>query len=48
VPTWSAHYIPDRNFRNAVASYLAAERAAIAEDIAMLDELTPFKRLDGR
>lgn len=48
VPTWSAHYIPDRNFRNAVANYLAAERAAVAEDIAMLDELTPFKRLDGR
>ncbi len=47
VPTWSAHFIPDANFRRAVADYLAAERAAVAQNIAMLGELTPFKRHDG-
>jgi predicted N-acyltransferase len=48
VPTWSAHYIPDPNFRRAVADYLAAERAAVAQNIEALGELTPFKRHDGR
>jgi predicted N-acyltransferase len=48
VPTWSAHFIPDPNFRRAVADYLAAERAAIAQNIEQLGELTPFKRHDGR
>jgi len=43
-PTWSAHYLPDPGFREAVAAYLEAERRAIAADIAMLDEMTPFKR----
>ena len=27
VPTWSAHYIPDRGFRRAIADFLARERA---------------------
>jgi predicted N-acyltransferase len=44
VPTFSAHYIPDPNFRRAVADYLAAERHAIAENIEVLAEMTPFKR----
>lgn len=43
-PTWSAHYLPDKRFRRAVADYLEAERAAIAEDIAVLDEMAPFKK----
>jgi predicted N-acyltransferase len=47
VPTWSAHFIPDPNFRRAVADYLAAERAAIAQNIEALGELTPFRRHDG-
>ncbi|GGE84470.1 GNAT family N-acetyltransferase [Sphingomonas prati] len=42
--TWSAHYIPDPAFRRAVADYLEAERAAVAEDIEELDEMTPFKK----
>ena len=42
--TWSAHHIPDPGFRRAVAQYLEAERAAVAEDIEALDEMTPFKR----
>ena len=42
--TWSAHHIPDPGFRRAVAAYLEAERAAVADDIEALDEMTPFKR----
>jgi predicted N-acyltransferase len=44
-PTWSAHYLPDPRFREAVAAYLEAERQAVAEDIAVLDEMTPFKKI---
>jgi predicted N-acyltransferase len=47
VPTWSAHFIPDPNFRRAVADYLVSERAAIAQNIKALAELTPFRRHDG-
>lgn len=44
MPTWSAHYLPDPRFREAVAAYLEAERQAVAEDIAVLDEMTPFRK----
>ena len=44
VPTWSAHHIAHPGFRRAVADFLAAERAAVAREIAALDELTPFKK----
>jgi uncharacterized protein len=44
VATWSAHYIPHAGFRRAVADYLEAERQAIAADIEMLGEMTPFKK----
>ena len=44
VPTWSAHFIPDRGFRRAVAEFLERERAAVAEDQAALAELAPFRR----
>jgi hypothetical protein len=44
VPTWSAHYIPDRNFRAAVADFLEAERRAVAEEIGALAEMTPFRK----
>jgi predicted N-acyltransferase len=43
-PTWSAHYLPDPRFHDAVAAYLGAERRAIAEDIAFLGEMTPFRK----
>jgi predicted N-acyltransferase len=46
VPTWSAHFIPDPNFRRAVADYLEAERRAVAHHIAELDEMAPFKKRD--
>jgi uncharacterized protein len=44
VPTWSAHFIPDPRFRRAVSDFLAQERAAVAEQIAELDEMTPFRK----
>ena len=44
VPTWSAHYIADPNFRRAVADYLEQERLAIAQHIAELDEMAPFRK----
>jgi len=44
VPTWSAHYIPDRNFRRAIADFLARERESVEADHEYLGELTPFRR----
>ncbi|SDA26085.1 GNAT family N-acetyltransferase [Sphingomonas sp. NFR15] len=44
VPTWSAHYIPDPNFRRAVADFLVRERAAVESDQESLAELTPFRK----
>lgn len=44
VPTWSAHFIPDENFREAVADFLAAERRAVADEIDALAEMTPFRK----
>ena len=44
VPTWSAHYIADPSFRDAVGRFLAAERRAVAREISQLAEFTPFRR----
>lgn len=44
VTTWSAHYLPDPNFRRAVADYLERERAAVAHEQEFLEGLTPFRR----
>jgi len=44
VPTFSAHYLRDNRLRDAVADYLAAERRAVAREIAALDEMTPFRK----
>ncbi|HEX7848837.1 MAG TPA: peptidogalycan biosysnthesis protein, partial [Sphingomonas sp.] len=44
VPTWSAHYIPDRNFRRAIADFLARERAGVESDQQYLAQMTPFRR----
>lgn len=46
VPTWSAHYIVDPGFRNAIADYLDRERRAVAADIEFLAEMGPFKKTD--
>ncbi|MFC3579744.1 GNAT family N-acetyltransferase [Sphingomonas hylomeconis] len=44
VTTWSAHYIPDPNFRRAIADFLERERESVASDQDYLAELTPFKK----
>ena len=44
VPTWSAHHFADPRLRDAVAAFLEAERAAVAHEIAALDEEAPFRR----
>jgi predicted N-acyltransferase len=44
VPTHSAHYIADPNFRRAVAEFLAAERRAVDREIAVLAEMSPFRK----
>jgi predicted N-acyltransferase/glycerophosphoryl diester phosphodiesterase len=44
VATFSAHYLRDRRLREAVAGFLAAERRAVAREIAALDEMTPFRK----
>jgi len=44
VPTYSAHYIADPGFREAIADFLRRERAAVTHEIGALAELGPFKR----
>ena len=42
--TWSAHFIPDKGFRRAIADFLMRESEAVAENRDYLAELTPFRR----
>ncbi len=44
VPTWSAHYIANRGFREAVADFLMRETAAVEREQVFLGELGPFRR----
>ncbi|MFT3690678.1 GNAT family N-acetyltransferase [Paenirhodobacter sp.] len=44
VVTHSLHWIPNPSFRRAVSSYLEEERRAVAEEVAALEELGPFRR----
>jgi predicted N-acyltransferase len=44
IHTYSAHWIADPGFRRAVEHYLSQERAAVDEEIAVLDSYSPFKR----
>ena len=44
VPTFSAHFIPDPDFRAAVGDFLAAERRAVAREIGALAGMTPFRK----
>jgi predicted N-acyltransferase len=44
VTTFSAHYIPDPNFRRAIADFLVRERAGVEAEAAYLAELAPFRR----
>lgn len=43
VPTWSAHWIADPNFRSAVADFLERERDGVANDKLYLAERMPFR-----
>jgi hypothetical protein len=47
VETYSAHWIADRGFRNAVADFLARERAAICEEREILESFAPFRKNGG-
>ena len=42
--TYSAHYIADPALRRAVADYLKRERLAVAREIALLTEESPYRR----
>ena len=44
VTTWSAHWIADPGFRDAVAEFLEREREGIQVDQMYLGERTPFKK----
>jgi predicted N-acyltransferase len=44
VPTFSAHFLPDPNFRRAVADFLERERDAVAHEREALAEMTPFRK----
>jgi len=46
VPTFSAHWIGDANFRKAVASFLARETQMVEREIVELASYTPFKEAD--
>jgi uncharacterized protein len=44
VPTWSAHFIPDPNFRSAISDFLTRERRAVERHIEFLGTMAPFKK----
>ncbi|WBY16822.1 GNAT family N-acetyltransferase [Erythrobacteraceae bacterium WH01K] len=46
VETWSAHWIADPGFREAVADFLTREREGVAADRNYLDRRTPFRKGD--
>jgi len=46
VRTWSAHWIADPGFREAVADFLEREREGVAEESLWLGTRTPFRK-DG-
>ena len=47
VETYSAHWIRDAGFRDAVEHFLERERPAIRHEIAALAEHSPFRKADG-
>ncbi len=44
VRTWSAHWIADPGFREAIADYLERERRGVESDRNYLDTRTPFRK----
>ena len=47
MPTYSAHWIADTGFAEAVERYLGEERDAVGDEIQNLARLSPFRRNDG-
>lgn len=45
-PTYSAHWIPDPDFRRAVADFLEREREVVDAEMRLLAEESPFRRED--
>ena len=43
-PTYSAHFIADEGFRDAVDDFLMREREAVAQEIEFLNEMGPFRK----
>ncbi len=46
-PTYSAHWIADPSFRDAIDRYLTAERDAVEEDMAALEAMAPYRKGDA-
>ena len=46
VPTYSAHWIADPGLRRAIADYLKRERLAVAQEIALLGEESPYRQTE--
>lgn len=46
-PTYSAHYIPNPHFRDAVHDYLEEERRYVDSDIEVLSAHTPFRHTNN-
>lgn len=44
VPTWSAHWISNESFRDAIARYLESEREETGLEIEALKDFTPFRK----
>ncbi|MBP7952318.1 MAG: GNAT family N-acetyltransferase, partial [Sphingorhabdus sp.] len=44
VPTYSAHYIANDSFGDAIRDFLQREERAVAQEIEFLGEMAPFKR----
>lgn len=47
VQTWSAHWIADPGFREAVGDFLERERRGVESDRNYLDQRTPFRKGEG-
>ncbi|ADM08299.1 hypothetical protein PB2503_01097 [Parvularcula bermudensis HTCC2503] len=47
VTTYSAHYLPNPSFREAVERFLDAERREVQDAISYLSDFTPFKKTEG-
>jgi len=46
-PIYSLHWFADPGFRDAVGKYLEAEREAVDEEIEVLTDYGPFKKVEG-